>query len=87
MQAVTDSRGGHTKYRKVVTLTLLDVTTFEIVLFYVYGIHIYYWYTRYVCRSATHILLVYKVCMYVVYKVSGELGWSELHRSSVLTDS
>ena len=37
IQAVTDSKGGHTKYWKVVTLTLLDAIKCQIVLFYDFG--------------------------------------------------
>ena len=37
IQAVIDSKGGHTKYRNVVTLTLLDVIKIQIVLYYDFG--------------------------------------------------
>ena len=37
IQAVIDRKEGHTKYWKVVTLTLLDVFKFQIVLYYAFG--------------------------------------------------
>ena len=35
--AVTDSKGEHTKYLNVVTLTLLDAIKFPIALYYIFG--------------------------------------------------
>ena len=32
IQVVIDSKGGHTKYRNVLTMTLIDVILFQIVL-------------------------------------------------------
>ena len=37
IQVVIDSKGGHTKYRNVLTMTLLDVILFQIVLYYAFG--------------------------------------------------
>ena len=37
IQTVIDSKGGHTKYRKLEPLTRLDVIKFEIVLHYAFG--------------------------------------------------
>ena len=37
IQAVIDSKIGHTKHRKVLTLTLLDVIKFQIMLYYAFG--------------------------------------------------
>ena len=69
IQAVIDSKLGHTKYWKIVTLKLWDVIKFEIVLYYVFGeINVYNLVWRPKIKITVLSILLNKLCLYSLYK-------------------